>query len=259
MKFRDQWVYVYLLIEFQSTVDRLMALRLMVYVGLLYQQLVDEKKVLPGEPLPPVVPIVLYNGKSPWKAPLDMAELIAESHEELSQYRPSVRYLLLEERSEDPAKLAGMNNLVAVLFRFEQCETRDDFLEVAKALAEWFEDSEHRDSARRILQWVWRLFGKRTKRDEPTDTMLDMQDYGAMLQDKIKEWEQELLEQGIEKGIEKGIAQGEVAVVLRLLREKFGEVPQPLRRRIDTASAEQLLEWAERILTAETIDDVFAG
>ena len=35
----DRFLYVYLLIEFQSTVDPFMALRMMVYLGLLYQDL----------------------------------------------------------------------------------------------------------------------------------------------------------------------------------------------------------------------------
>jgi len=37
---RDEWIYVYILIEFQSTVDRFMAVRLMTYIGLLYQDLI---------------------------------------------------------------------------------------------------------------------------------------------------------------------------------------------------------------------------
>ena len=36
-KVAESWVYVYLLIEFQSRVDPYMALRMMVYQGLLYQ------------------------------------------------------------------------------------------------------------------------------------------------------------------------------------------------------------------------------
>ena len=36
----DGWIYVYLLLEFQSTVDRYMAVRLLTYVGLLYQDLI---------------------------------------------------------------------------------------------------------------------------------------------------------------------------------------------------------------------------
>ena len=37
----------YLLIEFQSTVDAWMAVRVMTYVGLLYQDLIRQKQVLP--------------------------------------------------------------------------------------------------------------------------------------------------------------------------------------------------------------------
>jgi predicted transposase YdaD len=33
------WLYVYLLLEFQSTVDTFMAVRIMTYLGLLYQEL----------------------------------------------------------------------------------------------------------------------------------------------------------------------------------------------------------------------------
>ena len=52
-----EWVYLYLLIEFQSKNDSWMAVRIMTYVGLLYQDLIRAKQVLPGKKLPPVLPI----------------------------------------------------------------------------------------------------------------------------------------------------------------------------------------------------------
>ena len=61
VKFQDQWLYVYLLLEFQSTVDKYMAVRMLTYVGLLYQDLIKSKQLPDGEKLPPVLPIVLYN------------------------------------------------------------------------------------------------------------------------------------------------------------------------------------------------------
>lgn len=59
VKVGDEWAYLYLLIEFQSTVDRHMALRIMVYVGLLYQDLLNRGEILADGRLPPVLPIVL--------------------------------------------------------------------------------------------------------------------------------------------------------------------------------------------------------
>jgi hypothetical protein len=47
-----EWVYLYLLIEFQSGVDQYMALRMMVYVGLLYQDLIKRGLLADGR-LPP--------------------------------------------------------------------------------------------------------------------------------------------------------------------------------------------------------------
>ncbi|MCI5146516.1 MAG: transposase, partial [Candidatus Electrothrix sp. AR3] len=40
VKWGGKWLYVYLLIEFQSTVDTFMSVRIMTYLGLLYQDLI---------------------------------------------------------------------------------------------------------------------------------------------------------------------------------------------------------------------------
>jgi Putative transposase, YhgA-like len=51
--------YLVLLLEFQSTQDHWMALRMLVYASLLWQQLVNEKRLLPDGRLPPILPVVL--------------------------------------------------------------------------------------------------------------------------------------------------------------------------------------------------------
>jgi len=67
----SSWLYIYLLIEFQSAPDQYMALRIMVYTGLLYQDLLARKLVQPGDRLTPVVPLVLYDGSRRWTAAQD--------------------------------------------------------------------------------------------------------------------------------------------------------------------------------------------
>ena len=42
VRFQDRWLYLYLLVEFQSKVDRTMAVRMMGYVSLLYQDLIRQ-------------------------------------------------------------------------------------------------------------------------------------------------------------------------------------------------------------------------
>lgn len=55
----ERWVYVYLLLEFQPSVDRVMAVRLVTDVGLLYQDLAAVGEIPSGGPVSPVLPIVL--------------------------------------------------------------------------------------------------------------------------------------------------------------------------------------------------------
>jgi predicted transposase YdaD len=63
-----KWLYVYLLLEFQSSIDNFMAVRIMVYIGLLYQYLIDTEKLTAKDKLPPILPLVIYNGNQRWKA-----------------------------------------------------------------------------------------------------------------------------------------------------------------------------------------------
>jgi len=55
---------------------------------------------------------------------------------------------------------------------------------------------------------------------------------------------------------EKGMQQGEALVLERQLRLKFGALPDGVQRRIEQASEQTLLEWSERVLTANRLDEV---
>ncbi|MFB8831257.1 Rpn family recombination-promoting nuclease/putative transposase [Azotobacter sp. CWF10] len=88
LRLRDDWIYIYVLLEFQSRTDRWMALRLMTYTGLLYQDLIASGQIEAGQPLPPIFPVVIYNGEPRWSAAQDVAELIAAPLGSLAAYRP---------------------------------------------------------------------------------------------------------------------------------------------------------------------------
>jgi len=66
------------------------------------------------------------------------------------------------------------------------------------------------------------------------------------------------LEQGREQGMQQGMQQGEAAVLMRLLERRFGpEAAEAWRERVETADAETLLVWSDRILTASTPEELF--
>ena len=108
-----------MLIEFQRTVDPWMAVRVMTYVGLLYQDLIRRGQMLEGQRLPPVLPIVLYNGDARWGAAKDVAELIPTPPGLVGQYVPHLSYLLIEENRYADEDLAKLKNLAAAMIRVE--------------------------------------------------------------------------------------------------------------------------------------------
>ena len=58
---------------------------------------------------------------------------------------------------------------------------------------------------------------------------------------------------------ERGMQQGEITLLERLLAKRFAPLPEETRTRLHSASREQLELWAERVLDAKTLDDVFGG
>jgi hypothetical protein len=54
----------------------------------------------------------------------------------------------------------------------------------------------------------------------------------------------------------KYLAQGARALLLRLLRTRFGELPASSLARIENADAATLERWGERVLSAMTLADV---
>jgi hypothetical protein len=63
-------------------------------------------------------------------------------------------------------------------------------------------------------------------------------------------------ERFIQQGEQRGRQEGEVAILLRQMESRFGPVPEEARRRVESADAETLLDWSERILTASSVDEV---
>ncbi|MDE0447935.1 MAG: Rpn family recombination-promoting nuclease/putative transposase, partial [Spirochaetaceae bacterium] len=63
----------------------------------LHEKLIDDGALREHGKLPPVLPIVIYNGGQRWTAAEDVAAMVAFGGEALAAYQPSLRYCLLDE------------------------------------------------------------------------------------------------------------------------------------------------------------------
>ena len=153
IRFRDdRWLYLVLLLEFQATVDPAMALRMLTYTTLLYQRLDADGVLRDHRALPPVLPVVLYNGRRPWTAPVEMTDLVAVESDVLAPYQPSQRYYLLDGARMPDADLPA-DNLVSALIDLDpltQLQETQTMLE--ENVREWIRESLEQGRAQGIEQ-----------------------------------------------------------------------------------------------------------
>ena len=113
---RGRRIYLYLLLEFQSTPDDTMPMRMLQYVAALYDHLLRSKAVDIADGLPPVLPIVLYNGDARWRQSSELYSLIRPHPPVLKPFQPQLKFWLLDERPFPPAELEDMQRVMAAIF-----------------------------------------------------------------------------------------------------------------------------------------------
>ncbi len=83
-----------------------------------------------------------------------------------------------------------------------------------------------------------------------------------MLIERVEQWiadgKQEGRKEGRQEGRQEGRKEGAATILLRLLEHRFGVLPEVVRARVQAADTELLAAWGMRILTAESLDGVFA-
>ena len=252
-------LYVYLLMEFQSTVDSSMALRMMVYLGLLYQDLLKRGETTPAGKLPPVLPLVLYNGYAPWGAAREISELIEEVPGGLEQYRPRLRYCLLDEMRMADSELESLRNLAAAMVRLEKSRDTEAMERVLEAAAEWLRAPGLEELRKSFTDWVLRVLLPSRIRGVRFPESLDLEEVKAMLAESGLSWSDRWEQEGIEKGLQKGL-QNAREVLLRDLERRFGPLPEEVRRRVEVvASIEELTELSIRAGAASSLADLTNG
>ena len=82
-------------------------------------------------------------------------------------------------------------------------------------------------------------------------------DAQAILDQNALEAEAKGKAEGLAEGLAKGIAKGEINLLVRLLKKKFGIIPEKYLQRIEKADADTLLMWVDEAVDAQTINDIF--
>ncbi|XID90333.1 Rpn family recombination-promoting nuclease/putative transposase [Paenibacillaceae bacterium WGS1546] len=161
VKLNGQEVVFYLLLEMQSKVDFQMPYRLLLYQVEIWRYLLkDEKKARTNRKafrLPPIVPIVLYNGKQRWTAERQFRKLLG-NEELFGSELLDFEYLLIDVARYTEEELLSLSNTIGSVFLLDQTEDQEQLLD---RLGKLMHTIQHlpEDSQQKFISWmanVWK-------------------------------------------------------------------------------------------------------
>lgn len=252
VKLQGRTVYIYLLLEFQSTVDRFMAVRVAYYALAFYMDYIANFTKI--EKLPALFPIVVYNGSERWTAPETLQELV-EGESALGDYGVRCRYFKIAEREFDREYLLEICNLVSVLFL---AEGHYNFELLVEEFVKLFAREPDKKAVSLLVNWFRQLAVH--GRVRPADyAALDhvyrsAQEVRAMLIDTLTKEKQAIRDEGRREGRK----EGEVALrstVEQILQRRFGHVPIPTIARLAECGFTELNDLINPALDTVSLDE----
>ena len=207
------------MLESQSTVDRNMAARMLAYVALLYEELLGLEKPGDDRKLGPIYPVVVYNGRQPWRAERQVAALIEDLGAPLDAHVPRMTYELVEvRRCGEPRTERSLSGAV---FRIDRSEGPADAAAGVRDLIAWSQGPEYDRFQKSCMGWIRGMLAVRMEGEKmpETKTLHDVQEW---LEDSPTPWPRKWIQQGRQEGRQEGIAALQRALG-QLARARFGE------------------------------------
>ena len=256
---------VYVLFEHQSNADRWMALRLLDYMLRIWDGCIAEGATV----LPVIIPVVLHHSEGGWTAATRF-EALFDLSPGTAEFTPHFCFALddlgavseqaLRERAASPYTRL-------VLSALQQTRGGRDVREILLGwvglIRELVREPGGKGALALILRYLLEVRGAAefatidTTVREITAAAGDvMQTIAQMLESRGMERGRQ---EGQREGRQEGRQEGQRELVLRLLGRRFGDLPATVRQRVAMAGGPELERWAERLLLAGDLDEVFAA
>jgi hypothetical protein len=264
-------IYLVLLLEFQATPMRRMAVRTAGYNVLFWEQL-PEEELLPDGSLPMVAQVVFYTGQTPWTAPTTIDGLLGVPPNDASRFRRmQVRseYHILDVGAIREEMVANPDTAPAFLVDFLRDKRFFPSPEKVKKLVEWLKRNPGYEETRNLFYDMLTYPAKKLDPEGKLPLPKNLEElamgtlearYEYFVNQFKAEGELKGRLEGELKGELKGRLEGELKgerkLLVRQLERRFGPLPEWAKGRIHSAESAALEEWGLRLLDAKSLEDV---
>ncbi len=246
INFHGQPSYIYLFIEFQSTIDRFMALRMARYTLEFYDELRRSRKL---NLFNPSFSILISNSDKRWDAPESLSELFYDSSVP-KVYMPEFRYYKIAINEIPKRELVKLQNAASAVFYIENStpvELNKNWDELVSILKEVIKKACGAEIIQDMINRIFRIYNidENSNLIKGIDGLVEVKN---MLETRAKKWEKEVWEkgreEGREEGIEKGIEKGIEQTALNMIKN---EVPDEKIALYTGLSMEQITRLRESV------------
>ncbi|MDI1481560.1 Rpn family recombination-promoting nuclease/putative transposase [Polyangium sp. y55x31] len=261
-RIREKTVYFHALVEQQRDVEPLMVFRMVVYMFRLWEQLVRDEPSL--KELPPIIPIVVHHSEAGWMAATAFQDLVpmdASVRPVLLPFVPQFELRLIDlggGRAGDLVERAltalGQVVLWCLSVAGDDARFEREIERIGQALDEVLLAKDGLAALGVLLRYLaathQRIGAERVGEILESAT-------GPEVRDVIITWLDKVEARGRMEGRVEGRTEGQARLLRKLLTVRFGALPASARARIAEADEATLSRWGVRLLTAETLDEVF--
>ena len=239
-----------------------MAFRIIIYMVNIWEQ---HRRQYPTEKaIPLIIPMVLYQGKFNWTAPLSLHDVL-NVPDYLKPYVPQFSYILtdLSNVTDEEIKGEGFVQLALQIMKYVDSPDVMHLLEnLLPLLMELFKSKTGLEYIESMLYYL-----SETSENLEKDKVIRF--FNELPLDKSKkeiimtlaeQWKQEGKQEGIQEGIQKGIQKGRAEEKLNLVKKqlkiKFGSKANDYNRLLTECSLGQLDQIAENLVKFSTLNEV---
>ena len=213
-----QRLFLYILLEVQSTVDLSMPIRLLHYVACFYDHLIKTGETTAAQGLPPVFPVLVYNGSRRWTAKHDIYDLIQpEPPVFLHRYQPHLRYYVIDIGRYTEQELDQRSTPLSGVFQVENVVGPEQLNHAIERMVALIQSDPNRGRIDKVVtRWLKRHL-KRLGAEVNLDPINSVVEDKAMLAENLEQWVEQERQKGRQEGEEIGLHKGQRQTAINLL------------------------------------------
>ena len=257
--------FIYVHFEHQSKPDSWIRYRFFQAQAAIWQRYYDRWQSKPEKKpyFPPVIPLLVYTGKTSWKVP-SLREVLG-FEEMLSPFTPEMDLLFLGLFTSEGQEFIRQNTALSLCFEvLVSLEfTLEEFKKVLGTVEEQLWEK-YRDHP--VFYWDLRFLVGVIYHRRPSGEQEQLVEFiKANLPENEIRKEIEMVEKSyadvlLEEGIEKGELKKSQESILRFLKARFGEVSTSITQKVNsTQDMEKLDSWIDLAATCASLEDFEKG